>query len=176
MSRIRLVTTTIASCLIIGACSKKVPDPVETIPAEHVERALTRLVTKWDYNDDGRATCEDVDVLRRQQFVKLDTNRDNRLSNREYRAANFEDKSFVFHDFTKLDANESGIIEPTEFIAVSHSEFRGLDKDDNCVIEYRDAAYHIVAERAQGLGGKNRGNKNDRRRKREKGKVDPFDG
>lgn len=162
--------------LALSACTKKAPDPLETIPAERIEKALSRLVTKWDHNNDGQATCADVTVLRRQQFIKLDQNNDSRLNNREYRTANFEDKSFVFHDFEKLDANVSGVIELSEFTAVSHSEFRGLDKDDDCRLDMRDAAYSIVAARAQGLGSKGRAKVSDRKQRRQTEELDPFEG
>lgn len=176
MSKLRSAIVFTACSLALIACTKKQPDPVETIPTERINQALKRLVTKWDYNNDGQATCADITVLRRQQFSKLDADVNNRLSQKEYRTANFEDKSFVFHDFAKLDEDVSGMIELGEFVAVSHSEFRGLDKDNNCTLGQRDAAYSILADRAQGLGGKRRGKADGRKRKRETEELDPFEG
>lgn len=167
----------IALCgLAIAACSKKQIDPVETIPADRISKAHKRLIAQWDHNNDGQATCADIAVLRRQQFQKLDLDSNQYLNEKEYRLVNFEDKSFVFHDFKKLDIDVSGAIDLSEFVAVSHSEFRGLDKDNNCTIGIRDAAYSILDDRAQGLGRTARGKADGIKKRRKAEELDPFEG
>lgn len=176
MFQFRLFFILTACILALAACTKKKPDPVESIPHEKIERALERLIAQWDYDNDGAATCADIRILRRTQFKKLDANLNNRLSEAEYRAVNFEDKSFVFYEFKMLDLDASNFIDLNEFTAVSHSEFRGLDKDNDCTLGMRDAAYSIIADRAQGLGGKDPAKEDMRGLRRKVEKLDPFEG
>lgn len=176
MLKLRPIMIVTAFGLVLGACAKQPQDPIEAIPADHIDKALTRLIARWDHNNDGQATCADIAVLRRQQFAKLDLNDNHRLDQREYRSVNFEDKSFVFHEFNKLDKDVSGMIELGEFVAVSHSEFRGLDKDNDCTLGNRDAAYSILDDRAQGLGGRKAGKKGDPAKRRKTEELDPFEG
>ncbi len=176
MLKLRPIIIFTALGLILSACTKQQPDPVETIPADRINKALARLIARWDHNNDGQATCADIAVLRRQQFSKLDLDGNHRLDQKEYRSVNFEDKSFVFHEFNKLDKDVSGMIELGEFVAVSHSEFRGLDKDNDCTLGNRDAAYSILDDRAQGLGGKRTGKPDDRSKRRKTEELDPFEG
>ncbi|MBV1900130.1 MAG: hypothetical protein KUG56_00495, partial [Kordiimonadaceae bacterium] len=109
-------------------------------------------------------------------FGKLDKNRNLALSEQEYRRVNFEDKSFVFHQFSSLDSDASGFIDIKEFTQVSHSEFRGLDQDDDCQLGSKDAAYSVVADRARGLGGKNHRKKTNRTTRPKVEELEPFEG
>ena len=174
MQMFRAVLITVTFGLALTACSKKAPDPVADIPSEMAEKALRDFTTNWDLNGDSKATCADIDLLRARQFGRLDTNGDRRLSSLEYRAINFEDNSFVFYEHSTLDTDQSGALDLSEFSTVSHSLFRGTDKDDDCVISIRDAAFIVLRNRQSGLGpdGRPRG---ERSRKRQKGEgVDPF--
>ena len=161
------------SALLLAACSKKAPDPVADIPSPMVEKALREFTANWDIDEDGQATCSDISLLRTQQFSRLDTNADTRLSSLEYRAINFEDNSFVFYEHQTLDTDQSGALDLSEFSAVSHSLFRGTDKDGDCIIGLRDAAFIVLRNRQNGIGPSGRPDDNPKKR-RKGGSVDPF--
>ena len=172
MQMFRPLLTISCFALTLAACSKKAPDPVADIPAPMVKKALREFTANWDLDDDGQATCADINLLRTQQFSRLDANGDGGLSSVEYRAINFEDNSFVFHEHQNLDIDQSGALDLSEFSTVSHSLFRGTDKDGDCVIGLRDAAFIVLKNRKNGIGP---GRPRDNPRKRRKGgSVDPF--
>jgi len=160
--------------LLVGACSKKAPDPLAEIPPELVEKALRDFTARWDLNGDGQASCADVAVLRERQFKRLDTNNDQSLDALEYRAINFEDNSFVFFEFKTVDTNQSTSLDLAEFSAVSHSLFRGTDKNSDCVITYSDAAHIVLNNRRNGVGPRQRPDGDTPRKRREAEEVDPF--
>ena len=160
--------------LLISACSSgKQADPIEKIPAAQVEKALRGLNERWDLNADGQSTCADITLLRKQQFSRLDTDKSSHLNTEEYRKIKFEDNSFVFFEFDTLDTDQTGHLNLTEFSAVSHSQFRGLDKDSDCTLSYRDAAHSVLEARRNGTARPQR--PEDAPRKRRQGEeVDPF--
>ncbi|MBL4638903.1 MAG: hypothetical protein JKY57_00055 [Kordiimonadaceae bacterium] len=172
----RTLLSLVMGCLIVSACAKKEPNPIEAIPTKVIDRALVRLVAQWDYNKDGAATCEDISVLRHRQFGKLDKDGNRGLSEKEYRSVNFEDKSFVFHEFSALDIDASNMITLSEFVGVSHSEFRGLDQNDDCILDRNDAAYSVLAARARGLGRKGPAKKQENSRRQKAEELEPFEG
>lgn len=161
-------------CLLITACSKKAPDPVAEIPPELIEKALRDFTALWDLNEDGAATCADIAVLRERQFKRLDKDGDQTLDALEYRAINFEDTSFVFYEFSTLDTDQSGSLGLAELSAVSHNLFRSTDKNGDCAITYSDAAYIVLNNRRNGIGGRERPIGDAPKKRRESGQVDPF--
>jgi len=163
------------SSLLLVACAKKTPDPTADIPPDLVNKALRDFTQRWDLDGDGKATCGDIALLRERQFMRLDSNRDGRLSPLEYRAINFEDNSFVFFEFKTVDIDQTASIELAEFSAVSHSLFRGTDKDNDCVIGYRDAAFIVLNNRRNGIGARERAEGEDPRRRRKGDEIDPFE-
>ena len=173
MQMFRTSLTIACFASLLAACSKKAPDPAAEIPAPMVEKALRDFTAKWDFNDDGQATCADVTLLRTRQFGRLDVNSDGGLTSLEYRAINFEDNSFVFYEHQSLDIDQSGSLDISEFSVVSHNLFRAADKDGNCTIGLRDAAFIVIRNRQNGIGPGGRPGNTPKKRRKSEG-VDPF--
>lgn len=130
-----------ASVLLMACASNKGPERPEKrqMDPERMERLYNQFVERWDYNEDGMATCDDISVQRARLFKRLDTDESGALTSGEYRYAKFEDKSFMFFALDRVDTNASAEVDLEEFVAVSHSEFLNLDKDGNCAISQREA-------------------------------------
>jgi len=161
---------------LLSACAQKGPermarggqqmDPEQR--AERMERVYTEFVARWDYNGDGKASCDDINLQRSRLFRLLDEDRDGALTSGEYRHAKFEDKSFMFFDFLRVDADGAGGVDVDELAGVPHSQFLNADKDGNCIIN-RQEAIAMVREirmgdgesrsQGRGRGGKGRGGK-----------------
>jgi hypothetical protein len=125
-----------------------------------MEQVYTRFVERWDYNEDGMATCDDVAVQRSRLFKRIDDDKDGLLESGEFRYAKFEDKSFLFFPFDRVDADATGGIDVDEFVAVSHSEFLNIDKNHDCTISQREAMMAMrdtMGEDNGRGGGKGRG-------------------
>ncbi|MFC4347891.1 hypothetical protein ACFO5Q_08555 [Kordiimonas lipolytica] len=123
--------------------------------AERVEQVYRLYVERWDYNGDGEATCDDINVQRSRLFRMLDQNKDGKLVSGEYRHAKFEDKSFMFFDFLRVDTNGTGAVELEEMEAVPHSQFLNADGDGNCTISPHEAM--AMVRHTQMSGGKDHG-------------------
>lgn len=129
-----------ASSLILSACaSNKRPDRRAQHDPERMERMYQTFVNRWDFNEDGKATCDDISVQRSRLFRRLDEDNNGVLSSREFRHARFEDKSFMFFTYDRVDTNASASIDLDEFMTVAHSQFLGMDQDNDCLIDRREA-------------------------------------
>jgi len=141
--------------LFLAACASKPDRPPRSEQAdrqlnpERIERQYSEYIARWDYNGDGQATCDDIHLLRSRIFRSIDADGDEVLSSGEFRHAKFEDKSFLFFDFTTTDENKSGKIDLDEFIMVTHSEFSGVDQNGDCILSRREA---LTALRNQNIG------------------------
>jgi len=134
---------------------------------ERLEQIYSRFVERWDYNEDGQATCEDIAVKRSRLFQRLDEDKDGALSSGEYRYAKFEDKSFLFFPYDRVDMDSSTTIDVEEFVAVSHSEFLNIDKDKDCTINRQEAMMAMRETMGSGReggrpGGRGKGGKGGR--------------
>jgi len=152
----------LSASLALGACASKGPergarpDRPEIDPearAERMEQIYRQFVDRWDYNQDGEATCDDIDTQRSRLFRTLDEDKDGELTSGEYRHAKFEDKSFMFFDFLRVDTNASGRVELEELAAVPHSQFLNADKDDDCSISPPEAMAVVRESMMQGGRG-----------------------
>ncbi|MEX0299786.1 MAG: hypothetical protein AB3N28_12015 [Kordiimonas sp.] len=124
----------------LSACASKKPSRQDRhFNPERIERLYTDFISRWDYNQDGLATCDDILVKRSRLFKRLDEDQDGVLTSREYRHARFEDKSFMFFEMDRIDSNGSTTVEIKEFIDVPHSQFINMDKDGNCTLNKREA-------------------------------------
>ncbi|SDE50380.1 hypothetical protein [Kordiimonas lacus] len=135
--------------------------------AERVQQVYRQYVERWDYNGDGEATCEDINVQRSRLFRVLDENKDGKLVSGEYRHAKFEDKSFMFFDFLRVDTNGTAAVELEELVAVPHSQFLNADNDGDCYISPPEAMammrdMQMGAGGAEGRGPGGRGGKGGR--------------
>ena len=138
---ILLCTTTV----VLSACSsKKGPHQPHQIDPARIERLYADFIARWDYNQDGLATCEDISVKR----SRLDEDWDGYLTSREYRHARFEDKSFMFYEMSRIDSDANRLVTLAEFMAVPHSQFLNMDLDKNCTINRQEA---VIALRGQSL-------------------------
>lgn len=131
--------TAILTVLLLSACAgsdRGRPDRRERPEPSPEQRAemLDRFLVKWDKNNDRQLTCEDIALERKALFVLLDEDGDETLSSGEFRYAKFEDKSFMFHLFSEVDNDRSGNVSLTELQAVIHSQFEGMDRDGDCLI------------------------------------------
>jgi len=117
---------------------------------QRMEHIYLQFVERWDYNQDGLATCDDLTVKRSRLFKRLDADKSGDLTSGEFRYAKFEDKSFMFFPLDRVDTNASATIEVDEFVAVSDSSFLHTDKDKNCVISRQEAM--IAARELRGGG------------------------
>lgn len=152
---------TVGACLILAACAGKPDRPRRSGPpqmeldeearAEQSQQVYRRFVERWDYNQDGEATCDDISLQRSRLFRMLDEDKDGRLTSGEYRHAKFEDKSFLFFDFLRVDMNGTNSIEPEELVAVPHSQFLNADSDGDCYISPDEA---IAMARESRMGGR----------------------
>ncbi len=104
-----------------------------------MEQMVSRYIERWDYNNDGAATCDDINVSRSRLFRLLDEDKDGLLASGEYRHAKFEDKSFLFFDFIRVDANGDSRVSVEELVAVPNSQFLAADKDHDCRISPQEA-------------------------------------
>ncbi|WP_417460218.1 hypothetical protein [Kordiimonas sp.] len=165
----------VSTALVLTACANRGSDgprgpggrpDMEMDPAKmeaRREEMRTRFLTKWDYNEDGAVTCDDITLSRSRLFRLLDENKDGLLVSGEYRHAKFEDKSFLFYDFLGLDKNGDGGIGVDELIAVPHSQFQSMDDDGDCTISPREMMASMREARMDGgRGGERRGEKGGR--------------
>lgn len=166
-------TSLLALTLIpaLAACSSSKKEKEIVIPPNVVERHYERMLTRMDYNNDNKLTCEDTRYSRQVLFQGLDINRDGILTEREYRGAQFEDKAFMFHTFRELDKSENGILEASEFITVADNGFLSADKDADCVISPMEAAKAVEKQRRLNAGNRKR---DDKPRRAPTEGVDPF--
>ncbi len=125
--------------------------------AERVQQVYSQFVSRWDYNQDGEATCDDISVQRSRLFRVLDENKDGKLVSGEYRHAKFEDKSFMFFDFLRVDTNDTGAVELEELVAVPHSQFLNADRDGDCYISPPEAMAMVRQSQMGAGGGEGRG-------------------
>ncbi|WP_262694931.1 EF-hand domain-containing protein [Kordiimonas aquimaris] len=126
--------------LCVSGCASNRRDGPPELPPERKQALYDRLVTQWDYNQDDTITCADVTTVRTRLFDTLDTNKDGFLYPAEYRFAQFDDKSFLFFPFAKVDSDESSSISFTEFKDIPHSEFGGYDSNRDCIVTIDEAA------------------------------------
>lgn len=155
------------TAIILSACaSKKGPRQNRQMNPERIERLYKDFVARWDYNQDGLATCDDISVKRSRLFKRLDEDKNGTLSSREYRHARFEDKSFMFYEMSRIDSNGSTAVEINEFMGVAHSQFLNMDKDNDCTLSKREV---LTAMREQNpdtsrkKGGKGKRGKDKKR-------------
>lgn len=170
----------LSTAVALGACASKGPgapgrggpppehgammDPTER--EEKMEKVYRQFVQRWDYNEDGEATCDDVNTQRSRLFRALDEDGNGELTSGEYRHAKFEDKSFMFFDFMRVDTNASGKVELEELIAVPHSQFLNADKNKDCSISRDEVMASIretMMQRGDGGGNPGRGGRAGRR-------------
>jgi len=109
------------------------------IPPERLQELYHQMIDRWDYDGDGKATCRDMDLQRQRLFKLLDKDKDGVLGPTEYRLAKFEDKTFMFYGFLRVDADSSGTISLAELSKIPHSQFNAADKDHNCEISEPEA-------------------------------------
>ena len=138
-SKIRLTATILLSLSLVACATNKRRERSE-MPPERKQDLYERMITRWDVNHDGAATCADVVAMREELFIRLDTNNDKTLSPQEYRFAQFEDKSFLFYPYDTINTDDTAAISFAEFSAVPHSEFSGMDRDKNCTVSVDEAA------------------------------------
>lgn len=146
------------STLLATACSqqKNRPDP------DKLQQLYANFIDRWDFNEDGSATCEDISVQRSRLFKHLDENDDGFLTSREYRHARYEDKSFMFFTLDRVDTNNSFNISLEEFVRVPHSQFLNMDKDDDCRLNKHEA---MIALRKNTLPNRSRSSREGKRNK-----------
>lgn len=157
---------TIALALCITACaSNRRPERPELSP-ERKQGLYERILNKWDINRDQAVTCDDVIAVRKALFSTLDTDNNEVLSPREYRFAQFEDKSFLFYSFDKVNTTDDTDINFTEFSNVPHSEFAGIDRNKDCTVTVDEAAEALRDEfrERRGRGDRRNGRERDRNR------------
>lgn len=155
-----------STALILNACASQ--KGLENRPprdSKHLERLSANFINRWDYNEDGNATCDDILVQRSRLFKRLDEDNNGELNSREYRHARFEDKSFMFYEIDRIDGNGSTTVDLNEFIAVTHSQFFNIDKNADCTIDRQEALTAMrnnnpdAAQRKRGKGGRGKGKK-----------------
>ncbi len=166
VQKTKLLLLLSATSVFLGACSKKEIDPISQIPPERAAQIYDRVTKEWDENRDGTATCADIAIRRRALFNIVDADKNGNLWPGEYRLAKFEDKSFLFFEFPVADTNDSSRIELTEFLAVPHSKFQGIDANSDCIISKEEALRSEVAairsgERRRPVGAGKPNNKRD---------------
>ncbi|MBL4790514.1 MAG: hypothetical protein JKY60_16215 [Kordiimonadaceae bacterium] len=156
-----LVCLFVASALLASCASKKGPEKRQPLDPARAERLYRGFVERWDFDESGSVNCADITVQRTRLFNRLDTDRSQSLSSEEYRKANFEDKSFLFFPFDRIDTDTSSLVELKEFTAVSHSQFLSMDKNSDCTISKPEALLamreKLRSERRQNGNGKRRG-------------------
>jgi hypothetical protein len=121
---------------------------------ERMEIIHRQFVDRWDYDQDGAATCDDIKTQRSRLFRQLDEDKDGTLTSGEYRHAKFEDKSFMFFDFLRVDTNANGTVELEEMTEVPHSQFLSADKDGDCYISAPEAMATVRDSMMQQGGGR----------------------
>ena len=144
---IKTVILLICTTALVSACAsnKRQGQPRRHMDPVRMERVYIQFVERWDFNEDGVATCDDIGVQRSRLFNQLDGDKNGELTRSEYRYAKFEDKSFLFFPIDRVDTNASATVNVDEFVAVFHSEFLNIDQDHDCQISQREA---VVAMRA----------------------------
>lgn len=151
-----LATLLLASSLVAACGGHRGPERREPAPVDpaKMEQMYYEFVARWDYNEDGVASCDDMALQRSRLFRLLDTDKDGFLSTGEYRYAQFEDKSFMFYDFLRVDKNSSGTITIEELNEVPHSQFQAADKDHDCTISREEAMMALRDSRAGTWGSR----------------------
>ena len=154
----------LSSALLLTACASKRPDDRHGPPQgpamdpARMEEMVRLYTERWDYNNDGAATCDDINVARSRLFRLLDEDKDGQLTSGEYRHAKFEDKSFLFFDFLRIDTNGDGAVSVDELVAVPNSQFMAADKDHDCRISPNEAMASMresrMGDRSDGGRGK----------------------
>jgi len=165
-----------AAVMLLAACSSKKLGPLEKpMTPEMIANFYDRTLVRWDHNQDGDLTCADIATARIELFNDLDKNSNKLLDPNEYRRAQFEDKSFMFFRFDQLDSNEDRKLSASEFGSVSDSNFRAMDKNEDCTVSPQEAAEFMRAQRFHS-GSRPNGKPSDgpSRRRPNDGGVDPF--
>lgn len=129
-----------AAAVTLGACaSNKGPERHPQVDKQRMARLYNTFISRWDFNEDGSATCDDISTQRSRLFRRLDEDQNGQLTSREYRHARFEDKSFMFFTVDRVDTNSNTTIDADEFVAVPHSQFLNMDQDNDCFIDQHEA-------------------------------------
>lgn len=116
------------------------PEHRPEMTPERKAEMFERFTMRWDHDGDGSVTCADVAFERAQLFARLDADKNDGLASGEYRFAKFEDKSFMFHLFSDVDADRSGEISLDELKSATHSRFNSIDRDGNCIVTPEETA------------------------------------
>jgi len=155
----------LTAAIALSACSSGRPDgrrgpppggpgmmQGEGMDPERMQNLVARYTERWDANNDGIATCDDVNLTRSRLFRILDEDKDGLLTPAEYRHSRFEDKSFMFFDFMTVDKDHDGSVSVEELVAVPNSQFLAADKDNDCRISPEEAMA-AMQEMRMGNGG-----------------------
>lgn len=125
--------------LVVAGCASREPERPQLSP-ERKQELYERFVLRHDVNLDRVVTCEDIAISRTRLFTSLDVDGDGSLAASEYRLAPFEDKSFVFYPFEKVDTDTSVLVSKAEFAAVPDSQFGRFDRNRDCTVSVEEAA------------------------------------
>ncbi|WP_417450538.1 hypothetical protein [Kordiimonas sp.] len=163
----------LTAAMLLASCASSRSDKQQRHPQidkdmdpARMEAIVSQYIDRWDYNNDGAATCEDINVSRSRLFRLLDEDKNAVLTSGEYRHAKFEDKSFLFFYFIRIDSNGDGAVSLDEVIAVPHSQFMAVDKNADCSISPQEAMASMRDSRARDHQSGGRGRPEGREGKR----------
>jgi len=117
------MATALSAILTLGL----VITPVSAESGKNPEAAVEKLMAKFDTNQDGQITQEEVAAVRAEFFANADADKDGALSLDEYKAAKERKHEKRFQGyFTKMDADNSGDLSLDEFLNAKKDRMKNI--------------------------------------------------
>ncbi len=102
-------------------------------------KGMYRMIARFDANDDGKLTQEEVDTTRKDIFAKHDANTDGKLSLEEFEAlwVDFTNRRMV-RAFQRIDTDGDAVITLEEYQAPFKNMVSRRDRNDDNVLDAED--------------------------------------
>jgi Ca2+-binding EF-hand superfamily protein len=125
-----LLLAACSSALLGAGCAGKPPELTDTI-----EGTFIRAVQTWDFNHDGKVTCEEWRSYAASLFKEADRDHDGKLTREEFVRLPKIDRLFEDANFDYYDVNKQGYVTQADFVGRPNPAFAALDRDKSCVID-----------------------------------------
>lgn len=107
---------------------------------ERFEMGKSRIMAKWDLDQDGEITCADAVQKQKQQFTSADLNGSDTLDVEEFKQAPWSNPAFAGEHLYLFDSNHDGIVSRQEFEDRPNAKFISMDRNQDCNISDSEIA------------------------------------
>ncbi|MDA7946817.1 MAG: hypothetical protein MPJ78_05010 [Hyphomicrobiaceae bacterium] len=103
------------------------------------KKSMYRMIARFDTNDDGKLTQEEVDTTRKDLHAKNDTNKDGKLNLEEFETlwVDFTNRRMV-RGFQRIDVNGDAVITLEEYLEPFKNTVARRDRNDDNVLDAND--------------------------------------